>query len=490
MQTKLEEARSYEMEHEKEINPQERPAFHLSSRVGWMNDPNGFSFYQGKYHLFYQYHPYSLNWGPMHWGHAVSENLLQWEYLPAALAPDQEYDNFGCFSGSAAELPDGRQLLMYTGVRRMQMEDGSVKDIQTQCMAAGNGLNYEKYDGNPVIDAGQIPDGFSNLDFRDPKLWREADGSYSCAVANRTEDGSGAILLFHSADGFHWSFGSVLDRSSLKYGKMWECPDYFSLNGKQVLLVSPQEMKAQEMEFHNGNCTMAIIGSFDEKSGTLVREKIQAVDYGIDFYATQTIEAPDGRRIMTAWMQNWDTTGHRMHEAKWFSQMIVPRELSLRDGRLIQMPVRELETRRKEKVSHTVQLTDEKMTLPGVDGRKIDLLIKLQPLRNGYDRFRIRVAENEEFYTQIEYDPRTSVLHFDRIHSGCSSDVIHERSCLVRYHHGELKLRLVLDLYSVEMFVNEGEQAMTACIYTPQQAKGISFETVGCAELDVTKYEL
>ena len=116
MSQTLRDARKYEENMEKMISAQERPAFHLSARTGWMNDPNGFSWYDGKYHMFYQYHPYDSHWGPMHWGHAVSRDLLHWEYLPASLAPDELYDKDGCFSGSAATLDDGRHLLMYTGV--------------------------------------------------------------------------------------------------------------------------------------------------------------------------------------------------------------------------------------------------------------------------------------------------------------------------------------------------------------------------------------
>ena len=120
----LREARKYEEASEKMIKKEERPDFHLSARTGWMNDPNGFSYYNGQYHMFYQYYPYETKWGPMHWGHAVSSDLLHWEYLPAALAPDDACDRDGCFSGSAVALPDGRHLLMYTGVLRERQADG------------------------------------------------------------------------------------------------------------------------------------------------------------------------------------------------------------------------------------------------------------------------------------------------------------------------------------------------------------------------------
>ncbi len=195
-----------------------RPCYHLTPRIGWMNDPNGFSYYKGQYHLFYQYHPYSTQWGPMHWGHAVSPDLLHWTYLPCALAPDQPYDGAGCFSGSAIELPDGRQLLMYTGVRREAQPNGTTQDVQTQCVAIGDGLDYEKLDCNPVLDETDLPEGGSRYDFRDPKLWREADGTYRCVVGNRTSDGSGSLPIYRSEDCIHWQLETVLDRCYNVFG--------------------------------------------------------------------------------------------------------------------------------------------------------------------------------------------------------------------------------------------------------------------------------
>ena len=168
----LKQAREYEKKRISEISPEERPTYHVTGGAGWINDPNGFSYYKGQYHLFYQYYPYANEWGPMHWGHVVSRDLIKWERRPAAMAPDQEYDNAGCFSGSALELADGRHLLMYTGVRKVIEEDGSRRDHQTQCMAFGDGTDYEKYENNPVITADNVPEGGSRIDFRDPKIWQ------------------------------------------------------------------------------------------------------------------------------------------------------------------------------------------------------------------------------------------------------------------------------------------------------------------------------
>ena len=168
---KLAAAREYEMKNK--IAANDRPLFHVTPAVGWMNDPNGFSVYEGKVHLFYQYHPFSTVWGPMHWGHQVTKDMIKWEQLPAAMAPDTEYDGAGCFSGTAIEN-EGKHVLIYTGV--MDNPDGKGV-LQNQCIAIGDGREYQKIDVNPVVTGDMLPGELSREDFRDPKVW-SADGRY------------------------------------------------------------------------------------------------------------------------------------------------------------------------------------------------------------------------------------------------------------------------------------------------------------------------
>ena len=134
------------------------PVYHLTGGIGWINDPNGFSSYRGEVHCFFQYYPYRTLWGPMHWGHAKTSDFIRWEFLPAAMAPDAAFDRDGCFSGSAVELPDGRQLLLYTGVIKELQADGSYTEYETQCAAVGDGIDYEKTAFNPVIGADALPE--------------------------------------------------------------------------------------------------------------------------------------------------------------------------------------------------------------------------------------------------------------------------------------------------------------------------------------------
>lgn len=491
----LRDARKYEVEMERKIAGEHRPAFHLSARVGWMNDPNGFSFYKGEYHLFYQYHPYSTCWGPMHWGHAVSRDLLHWEHLPAALAPDMDYDRDGCFSGSAVVLPDGRHLLMYTGVSKEAQPDGSMKEVQTQCLAVGDGVDYEKYAGNPVLDKGALPEGGSKYDFRDPKLWRKQDGSYLCVAGNCTDSHDGQILLYSSPDAFRWKYGKILAANCERFGKMWECPDFFSLDGKQVLLTSPQDMMPQGFEYHNGNGTLCLIGSYDEAADIFAEEGNQSIDYGIDFYAPQTVLAPDGRRIMIGWMQNWDTCNlHAPERQSWFGQMSLPRELSVQNGRLFQRPVRELEAMRGQEVKYENIAFTDIIKLNGIQGRKIDMELTIRPEdeQNIYRKFAVRFAQDDKYQTSVSYRPYESVIKVDRKHSGSRRAIIHQRRCLVKSKKGpgEIKIRIILDNYSAEVFVNDGEYVLSLTFYTDLSAEGISFFADGRVVMDVVKYDL
>ena len=493
MSEMLEKARKYEDEQGKQIKAEDRPAFHVSPYVGWMNDPNGFSYYQGEYHLFYQYNPYDTHWDSMHWGHVVSKDLLHWEYLPAALAPDEDYDKMGCFSGSAIELDDGRQLLMYTAVDHETLEDGSKRDIQTQAVAVGDGRDYVKYEKNPVLTEKDLPEGASKVDFRDPKIWKGKDGNFYCVIGSRPADGSGQILLYRSANGFDWEFVSILAENKKRFGKMWECPDFFELDGKHILLTSPQDMLPEGLEYHNGNGTLCIIGEMDKDTYTLKEQVNQSVDYGIDFYAMQTLETPDGRRIMIGWMQNWDTcANNRIPKGKWFGQMSLPRELSIKDGRLIQKPVREIEKLRTNKTEYKNVAFEDVIRLDGIEGRCVDMEITLRPAdaQNIYKKFAVRFAQNDTYHTAVSFRPYESVLKIDRKFSGSRRAIIHQRRSLVNSENGEIKLRLILDRFSAEIFVNDGEHVMTATIYTDLEADGISFFADGKVEMDVTKYEL
>ena len=485
----LKKARLTEDKKRKEVFPQ-LPRFHVTGGCGWINDPNGFAPYKGEYHLFFQYYPYDKHWGPMHWGHVKTIDFFHWKFLPAALAPDQEYDRDGCFSGGAVEMPDGRHLLLYTGVRKDQLDDGSMRVEQTQCVAIGDGLDYQKLPENPVIGAPLLPPGNSTWDFRDPKVWCEGDTFYAVA-ANRNQSGRGEVLLYQSHDGIHWHLAGIPASCTEENGPMWECPDLFPLDGKHVLMHSALAMQASGLEFHPGNGTVCHIGRFNRQTCAFTEEAIQTVDYGLDFYAPQTLLSLDNRRIMIAWMQNWDSSVYPPENLQFIGQMTFPRELRLSGTRLCQWPVREIEACRQNPVIRSDVPIQDEQSLPEVSGRVLDLSLQIRPGEEAlYQSFTIKFASAKGMYTELTCYPEKGTIRIDRSHSGFPRDIAHVREFPVSFREGEIDLRLLLDKWSFELFVNGGEQAASATLYTPLTADGITFSSDRQIYLSVEKYDL
>lgn len=484
----LRKTRAYEEKYRPLVRPQ-LPAYHVTGGVGWINDPNGFAPYKGEYHLFFQYYPYDNCWGPMHWGHVKTKDFIRWEFLPAAIAPDMPYDKDGCFSGGAVELPDGRHLLMYTGVERVPEEDGHLEDRQTQCFAIGDGIDYEKCEGNPVLTGKDLPEGGSVIHFRDPKIWREGDTFYS-VIVNKTPDGSGSVLLYEGPDGLNWKLNGIISRCNNRYGRMWECPDLFHLDGKDVLLHSAQDMLAEDLEFHGGNDTLIHVGKLDRGAWKFEDEIIHTAEYGLDFYAPQTLEAEDGRRIMIGWMQSWESSKERPDDLGFLGQMTIPRELHVKNGRVCQLPVRELENYREHQVAYKDVRVEDETTLPGVSGRILDMTLRIRPEGDMYRQFDLEIAKNDKFVTTISLLPRKGTIRLDRTYSGFRHDILHTREFPVEFSTGEIKLRLLLDRYSAELFVGEGEQAASMVLYTPADAEGICMSADKAVLVDIEKYDL
>lgn len=482
---KLETARNYEVENINTVPGYERPVFHVTGGIGWINDPNGFGEYNGEYHLFFQYHPYSTEWGPMHWGHVKSKDFVKWDRLPIALAPDQEYDNFGCFSGSSLELPDCRHLLIYTSVHQVKNEaTETTEEFQQQAIAVGNGIDYEKSKLNPVITTEMIPEGNSRFDFRDPKIWFEGD-CYYVVVGSRASDGGGEILLYKSCDLENFEYLGVVDASKNQYGKMWECPDYFLLDGRRVLCVSPQEMEGLEPEFINGNNTMFILGETDSLCD-FVRDNIHTVDYGIDFYAPQTFLNSDGRRILIGWMQNWDTSKYLKDEKKIYGSMTLPREIFIKDNRVYQKPVREIENYYVSRVEEKSLIVSDKESICNVAGRVFDMTISIRDYNEcRYNVFNIYLAEDDTHYTKVEYNKSVSTITIDRSNCGCDKSIVNSRTFNVIGSDDELKLRILMDVNGMELFVDDGREVASMLIYTPIDATNISFECDNEAEMDI-----
>lgn len=480
--TKLENAN--EFINTNRVDKEEMPVFHVAPPYGWMNDPNGFSVYKDKVHLFYQYHPYSEVWGPMHWGHCVTEDFVKWEDMPIALAPDQVYDAAGCFSGSGIET-EGGHLLVYTGVV-VEEHNGVKKEYQNQCIAIGDGVSYTKAKNNPVITGDMLPENFSRAHFRDPKIWKDTDGYYMVA-GNKTDEGIPQAVLFHSADLSQWQYVSVLARGEEKNtGTMWECPDFFKLDGEYVLIASPEDMCANE-ELHNGKNAVYFMGKYECERHKFEYQNVYSLDDGLDFYAPQTMQTSDGRRIMIAWMQSWDSN-IRPAGKKWSCMMTLPRELRIENGKILQSPVREIEKYHSNPVFYNNKEISGVCQLADISGRVLDMMVDI--IEGDYSEFTIRFAQNERFYTSLTYYKNKNMLEIDRTYSGMNRDTAASRKVKVKNPKESMKLRLILDKYSAEIFINDGEQVLSTTFYTPQDAEAISFECDGTALTNIQKYTI
>lgn len=316
---------------------------HFEPEKGWMNDPNGLCFFNGKYHAFYQYYPFEPKWGPMHWGHAVSEDLVSWEEMPIALYPDKPYENDGgCFSGSALEK-DGKLYLMYTAV--------SKEHKQTQAIAISeDGITFEKYQGNPIIPFSPLDK--ENKDFRDPKIFPYGD-EYRM-VCGAGVDGLASVLLFRSKDLISWEYIAPIFQSK-DYGPVPECPDLFPLGDKWVLMFSRMD-DTRSAQF--------IVGDFDGES--FAPQSFQQPEVGTDFYAPQTFLDDKGRRIVIGWLFNWN---REVPEGSVRAGALsLPRELTLKDGKIYMSPVAEAKSLLTNK-SRYVICEDGKVQV--TDGHKI-----------------------------------------------------------------------------------------------------------------------
>lgn len=305
-----------------------RLAYHIEAEKGWINDPNGLCWFNGEYHVFFQHNPFAAKWDTMHWGHAVSKDLVHWEELPIALYPTEPYENSeGCFSGSAL-VKDGVLYLMYTAVSK---ELG-----QTQCIATSrDGRTFEKYAGNPVI--AQSPVDPVSKDFRDPKIFPYKDDGYRM-VCGAGIGGEASVLLYRSDDLLHWEYMGPIFQSR-DFGPVPECPDLFELDGKWVLVFSRMD---------ESRASQFIVGRFDGASFT--PESYQIVEKGKDFYAPQTFLDPKGRRILIGWLHGWER--ETPPDAVRAGALTIPREVTLMDGKVHNYPVEEAQALLRDGVEY------------------------------------------------------------------------------------------------------------------------------------------
>ncbi|MBY0023160.1 beta-fructofuranosidase [Paenibacillus jamilae] len=442
-----------------------RQSFHIQPPTGLLNDPNGFSYYQGEYHLFYQWFPLGTDHGMKYWYHLKSKDLVTWHSTGIGITPGDYFDSHGAYSGSALEH-EGKLYMMYTGNTR----DENWIRHPYQCMAVMDESGHITKWKHPVID--HVPEGYTDH-FRDPKLWKDGDSFY-CVIGAQRTDSTGCVVLYRSTDLHTWQFEGELSTGLESFGYMWECPDYFELNGAGVLVFSPQGLEPSGDENHNIYQSGYVIGKLlDTETRTLEHGAFQELDRGFDFYAPQTMIDPQGRRIMVAWMGLPDIE-YPTDPNGWAHCLTLPRELTLHEGKLLQRPIPELTSLRRnseDRVADT--LSSESKTYEGFKGTAYEMICEVDLLDAKAFGIEFRASETEK--TVIKYNAVSRKLVLDRTQSGepVATSYGEVRQCAWDKDH--IKLHLFVDTSSVEIFVNDGEEVFTSRIFPHPESDEIRF---------------
>lgn len=484
---------------------QYRPAYHFSPPKAWMNDPNGLVYYKGVYHLFYQYYPDGNTWGPMHWGHAVSNDLVHWQDRPIALAPDAH--GF-IFSGSAVVdwknssglgTKDNPPLVAIFTYHNDNYKQAGLLQHQNQGIAysTDGGQTWMKYKGNPVLLA-----PVDKPDFRDPKVrWNEASKSWimTLAVGDHTE-------IYRSRDLKKWKYLSRFGEGLGAHGGVWECPDLFPIKvaetgaTKWVLLQSLNPGGP-----NGGSATQYFVGDFDGKAFKLdpkFDDQLKAkgphwIDWGSDNYAGVTwsdIPKSDGRVLTIGWMNNWDY-GQVVPTTVWRSAMTLPRELTLHADStgysLRSQPAAEIARIKGKSYEVPAQAVSGSLQAPVPPEIVTQSETELEfPLPAQGTKAYMEFSNDKGDVYQVGYDGLTGKYFSDRRKSGVTdfsdkfANAVH--TAPRNFQSETMKMRLFMDHDSVEMFADDGATVMTESLFPREPYTTIRFVVNG-QPVNVTK---
>ena len=457
-----------------------RLKFHLMPPKGWMNDPNGLCFYKGLYHVFFQYAPSGPCAYERYWGHYTSPDCLRWKYEGIAVKSDCAWDRNGAFSGCAF-TDDGMLELFYTG----NVEEEGAYDYVYE----GRGANVIYVCSEDGIHFGEKKLLLSNKDYpieytchvRDPKVWKEND-TYHMLLGGRKKGDKGAILHYISKDKKQWELAEEIT-SGNEFGFMWECPDTFVLDGKQILMCCPQGVKREELRYQNPHQSgywvihrkEDLLRDLTQHSSKTNRQinpdkyVFWELDKGFDFYAPQTFTAPEGRRILYGWAgvseMDQEYCNTPIIEEGWQHSLTVPRELKLVDGVIRQYPVRELESLRYDE---TVLADGEWIVDRDAFDLEVEYEMSLQPKK-------IQLVED----ILLAWQGGIFTLQFLNS-TGCGRTV---RKAEI----GELRnIRILKDVSMLEVYINDGEFVFTTR-YFPVDTMHTVLQIKGCKSAKLWK---
>ncbi|MCE7066960.1 glycoside hydrolase family 32 protein [Dyadobacter sp. CY326] len=469
-----------------------RPQFHFSPKAHWINDPNGMFFLNGTYHLFFQYYPDAMVWGPMHWGHATSKDLIGWEEQPIALFPD----SLGyIFSGSAVVDvnntsgfgKDGKVpvVAIFTHHNpKLEEQKTGKHQYQSLAFSLDEGKTWTKYSGNPVLPNPGI------TDFRDPKVrWYAPQKKWIMTLATKDR-----ITFYSSPDLKAWSLESEFGADAGAHGGVWECPDLFPIthNGKQVwvLIVNINPGGPNE-----GSAGQYFLGDFDGKTFTAQSKKTKWLDFGVDNYAAVTFSNTGDRNILMGWMNNWQYA-NQVPTDPWRGAVTLARDLDLKtvDGEtyLTSLPVKELDAFAKSgfalknvKLTAPLDLTEKAKNKTG--------LFRLDLTAKDAGDFTIVLANKEGNELTVGYEKSSNQYFIDRTKSGETGfeKGFGQKHMAPRISRdGQIALSIIADVASVELFADGGLTVMTDVFFPASEMSSLRIKSTSGITLDALKYSV
>ena len=428
-----------------------RPLFHLSPKTGWMNDPNGLCQVDGIYHIFYQYSPFDVKPGLNYWGHYTTVDFVNYNYHTPSLCSDEKFDCHGVYSGSALS-ENGKIHLFYTGNVKLPGDYDYVtegREHNTITAVSDDGYTFDKK--HMLMSNSDYPKDVT-CHVRDPKVWNEG-GVYYMVLGARRKDDVGEVLLYISKDMECWRLENRITTQE-RLGYMWECPDVYRLNGKTFLSISPQGVEAQGYKYNNiyQSGYMEIRGDIQSQYSL---EKFEEYDHGFDFYAPQTFEDESGRRILIAWLGLPDIDEYYRNPCSkygWQHMLTIPRILEEENGKIIQIPVKELEQLRDDFEEQIIQNN-------GIfEKRRIfELYADTHKCRN----FEIIVRKG----CFIKFENGLISLSFNEIGHG--------RTVRAYETKNVDNIRIFCDSSSVEIFANNGKIVFSSRFYPEDDMTGV-----------------
>lgn len=437
---------------------------HVKPDGNWMNDPNGFIYYKNQYHLFYQCFPYDVRWGRMHWAHVVSNDLVSWEHQGIAIFPSKMDDRDGCFSGSAIE-DDGKMYLYYTGVRYLKENPEDInlcldeQFISAQMMMISeDGYHFDNIKNKrtiiPVSENSKVADARHT---RDPKVWKDGDAWYM-VLGSTINDRQGKLLFFKSTDKENWTYENSTTKEN-GFGWMWECPDYFEVDGNQILVFSPMGFYKDGKSYENQSICMQV--NFEKETCHMdIPDTYQYLDYGLDLYAPQTTVDEEGRRVLLAWLR----MPAPVH-GQWSGMQCIPRVVEVKNKHIYFRVHPNIKNAFTKKISSPNEADENgyKVSFALEDGESIDVG-GFQIMRKGN-----RVYTDRSGLLDETWDMQTEFSTPD-LRDGSQIDVY-------------------VDPNLIEVFINDGEYVISNCIYNLgkeiHNAKNVKYEIYTLHETDV-----